>query len=280
MNPSDYEYLSSFLLGSSGLSLGTGKEYLLESRLIPLAQSLGFDGIGKLVTELRKGTDERVNSAVTEAMTTNETSFFRDKTPFEELRSLLLPALVAARRNPRSLRIWCAAASTGQEPYTIAMILNDSFPELAGWSIEIVATDIDTTALARAEAGIYTQFEVQRGLPVKLLMSHFEQNDKGWRIKDDLRSRIRWSQLNLLNDFSHLGAFDIVFCRNVLIYFQNETKQDILDRIAQRVKPDGYLYLGAAETVFGISDAFGRYKECKSAVYRPTAGQVASAAAG
>lgn len=280
MNASDYEYLSSFLLGSSGLSLGTGKEYLIESRLIPLAQSLGFDGISKLVAELRKGTDDRVKSAVTEAMTTNETSFFRDKNPFDELRNSLLPALIPARQNAKTLRIWCAAASTGQEPYTLAMVLNDSFPELSSWRVEIVATDIDTTALKRSEEGIYTQFEVQRGLPVKLLMEHFEQNEKGWRIKDKLRERIQWKQLNLLNDFSRLGAFDIIFCRNVLIYFQNDTKKDILDRLAKRLQPDGYLYLGAAETVLGISEEFGRFKECKSAVYRPVAATLASAAAG
>ena len=271
MKATEYEYLSSFLLGTSGLSLGDGKEYLLEARLIPLAQSLGLDGIPQLVTELRKGQDPRVACAVTEAMTTNETSFFRDKVPFEELRTQLLPSLIEARRTSRSLRIWCAAAATGQEPYSIEMVLNEDFPELKSWNVEIIATDLDTCALSRSEAGIYSQFEVQRGLPVKLLMKYFEQCETGWRINDVLRNRIKWKQLNLLNDFSVLGTFDIVFCRNVLIYFQNETKSDILNRIAPRTRSDGFLYLGAAETVLGISDAFQRFKDCKSAVYTPTA---------
>lgn len=271
MQATDYEYLSSFLLGNSGLELGDGKEYLIESRLVPLAQTLGLDDIEAIVVELRKGRDKRVECAVIEAMTTNETSFFRDKSPFIELREKLLPDLIDARQTTRSLRIWCAAASTGQEPYTIAMILEDSFPELRDWNVEIIATDIDSKVLARCEEGVYSQFEVQRGLPVELLMKHFEQVEKGWRIRKNLRDRIHWRQWNLLDDFSLLGQFDIVFCRNVLIYFQMETKTDILDRIAKQTRTDGYLYLGAAETVLGVSDEFRRFKDCKSAVYRPNA---------
>ena len=178
--------------------------------------------------------------------------------------------MITLRNCPYTRERWCAAASTGQEPYTLAMMLNDSFPELDDWHIDIVATDIDSGALARAETGVYSQFEVQRGLPVQLLIKHFEQTEEGWRIKDDLRRRIRWKQLNLLHDFTELGVFDVVLCRNVLIYFQGESKQDILNRLAPRTRLDGYLFLGAAETVLGISDAFGRLNECKSAVYRPT----------
>ncbi|GAB4147183.1 MAG: protein-glutamate O-methyltransferase CheR [Planctomycetaceae bacterium] len=269
MNPADYEYLSNFLLGTSGLSLGPGKEYLMESRLIPLAQSLDLDDIGQLVEALKSGSDPRIESAVTEAMTTNETSFFRDKKPFEELRETILPELINLKQDSKSLRIWCAAASTGQEPYTIKMVLKEHFPELDNWNIELVATDIDTGVLKRAQEGIYSQFEVQRGLPVKMLMKYFEQSEKGWKIVDDLKDRITWKSLNLLNDFSNLGVFDIVFCRNVLIYFQNETKKDILERICQRMYGHGYLFMGAAETVLGISDAFTRFKECRAAVYRP-----------
>jgi chemotaxis protein methyltransferase CheR len=253
------------------LSLGTGKEYLLEARLVPLAQSWGLSTIEELVKELRTRNDERLHSAVVEAMTTNETSFYRDKIPFEELKASILPDLLETRKISRQLRIWCAAASTGQEPYSTLMLLADSFPQLKDWKVELVATDIDRTALGRCEQGIYSQFEVQRGLPIQLLMKYFEQTDLGWKIKDDVRKRVAWKQLNLLDNFSHLGSFDIIFCRNVLIYFQNQTKKDILDRIAKQLRPDGYLYLGAAETVLGISTAFNRNKAFKSAVYQPTA---------
>ena len=269
MTPADYEYLANFLLGTSGLALGTGKEYLIEARLVPLAQSCDLEGIEQLVTELRKGNNSRLSSAVTEAMTTNETSFFRDKKPFEELREQLLPSLTKARQTRRTLRIWCAAASTGQESYSIAMTLLEAFPEARNWKVEILGTDLDKAALARCEEGVYSQFEVQRGLPVQLLMKYFEQCETGWRVKDELRAWTRWEQCNLLDDFSRFGTFDIVFCRNVLIYFQNETKKQILDRLARRVHPDGYLYLGAAETVLGISEEFQRFRECRSAVYTP-----------
>jgi len=272
MNPADYEYLANFLLGTSGLALGTGKEYLIEARLVPLAQSCDLDGIEQLVAELRKGNNTRLSSAVTEAMTTNETSFFRDKTPFEELRANLLPTVLQARQTSRTLRIWCAAAATGQESYSIAMTLLESFPEIKSWNVEIFGTDLDKAALSRCEEGVYSQFEVQRGLPVQLLMKYFEQCDAGWRVNDELRSRVRWQQCNLLDDFSRFGMFDIIFCRNVLIYFQNETKKDILDRLGKRVRADGYLYLGAAETVLGISDAFQRFRDCRAAVYTPTSG--------
>lgn len=270
MNPGDYEYLSNFLLGKSGLALGSGKEYLIEARLIPLAQSWGLANLEELVRELRGRKDERLHSAVVEAMTTNETSFFRDKTPFEEMKEMLLPELIAARRMVRQLRVWCAASSTGQEPYSFLMLIAESFPTLRDWRIEFVATDIDNTALARAESGVYTQFEVQRGLPIQLLMKYFEQVENGWRIKDEIRDRVSFRQLNLLDDFSRLGQFDIVFCRNVLIYFQNQTKRQILERIGKLLRPDGYLYLGAAETVLGITTAFERNKRYKSAVYAPT----------
>jgi len=270
MKPADYEYLANFLLGTSGLALGAGKEYLIEARLVPLAQSCDLDGIEQLVIELRKGNNTRLSSAVTEAMTTNETSFFRDKKPFEELCELLLPPVLQARQTSQTLRIWCAAAATGQESYSIAMTLLESFPEIRNWNVEIFGTDLDKAALARCKEGVYSQFEVQRGLPVQLLMKYFEQCDAGWRVKDELRSWVRWEQCNLLDDFSRFGNFDIVFCRNVLIYFQNETKKDILDRLGDRVHSDGYLYLGAAETVLGISEAFQRFRDCRSAVYTPS----------
>jgi chemotaxis protein methyltransferase CheR len=269
MNANDYEYISNFLVESSGLALGEGKEYLLEARLIPLAQSFGLSGISELILELRRGNDLRLSTAVTESMTTNETSFFRDNTPFEELKTQLLPALINARRDTRSLRIWCAAASTGQEIYSLLMLIDESFPELRSWKIDVVATDIAQKMLTQSQEAVYTQFEVQRGLPTPLLIKYFEQVPKGWRIKDSLRDRVLWKQQNLLSNFQHLGPFDLIVCRNVLIYFEVAHKQDVLERMRNLLPNDSYLLLGAAESVVGVTDQFDRYRECRSAVYTP-----------
>lgn len=267
MNPKDYEYLSNFLAESSGLALGTGKEYLLEARLTPLAQSWGLANFEDLVTELRGGKDPRLSTAVTETMTTNETSFFRDKTPFEEMKKLLLPALMKAKAEHRKLRIWCAAASTGQELYSLLMMLDESFPELANWGVDIVGTDIAQTMLTRSEEGSYSQFEVQRGLPTPLLIKYFEQVTEGWRVKDRLRNRVQWRQQNLLDNFSRLGPFDLILCRNVLIYFEVDLKKQILENMNRILSKDGFLILGAAESIVGVTDEFERYRECRAAVY-------------
>lgn len=267
MNTSDYEFLSGFLMNSSGLALGPGKEYLLESRLVPLAQSLGLADFDGLVSALRRGADKNLSQAVTEAMTTNETLFFRDKTPFDELKTILLPPLVQARQASRKLKIWCAASSTGQEPYSLAMLINEAFPSVVDWPVEITATDISQLMLERAGDAIYSQFEVQRGLPVQYLVKYFEQHPKGWRIKDKIRERVHFRKLNLLDNFSILGTFDVIFCRNVLIYFDQATKRGILERMAKMLAPDGYLVLGAAETVLGITEAFTRFRKCAAAVY-------------
>ncbi|MFQ5731531.1 MAG: CheR family methyltransferase [Planctomycetaceae bacterium] len=269
MKASDFEFLADFLIKDSGLALQPEKEYLLNSRLIPVAEAAGLDGIEGLVEELRRGAGQQLRTAVTEAMTTNETLFFRDKTPFEELKDVLLPALIPARADARRLRIWCTAASSGQEPYTIAMILHDFFPQLGCWDIEILATDISRDILKQAEDGEYSQFEVQRGLPIQSLVEHFDQSGTRWRIKDHLRQRIQFRHQNLLSGFGHLGEFDVVFCRNVLIYFDTETKRDVLERTRRVIADDGYLLLGAAETVMGVTKQFERYRDCKSGVYRP-----------
>ncbi len=268
----DYEFLRQFLLERSGLSLGPDKAYLLQTRLTPLAQTMDLGSLAELVAALRKDPHGRLATAVTEAMTTNETSFFRDRTPFEELKERLLPELIQARAQTRMLRIWCAAASTGQEPYSIAMLIADEFPELAEWFVDIVGTDISADVLKRAQEGIYTQMEVQRGLPIQCLVKHFEQTDAGWQIKESLRRKVRFCQLNLLDDFRQLGRFDIIFCRNVLIYFEPDTKREILDRLHEQLRPDGYLLLGAAETVIGITSRFARLRDSKTAVYVPASG--------
>lgn len=277
MEAVDYQYLSNLVLQHSGLSLGAGKEYLLEARLIPVAQSWGLAGIPELVRGLRSS-DDRLRTAVVEAMTTNETLFFRDKTPFDELKEKLLPPILASRQSAKRLRIWSAAASTGQEAYSLAMMLRDSFPEIAeSWRIEIIGTDICTQALTKAQAGIYSQFEVQRGLPIQLLMKHFQQVPEGWKIGDKLRPWIQFKKLNLLESFQFLGQFDVIFCRNVLIYFENNLKKNILDRMVKQLTSDGCLILGAAESVIGVTDTFERQRDCRAAVYTPKTRLAASA---
>ena len=270
MSPSDYEFLSDFLVKASGLNLGEGKSYLLESRLLPVAQSLGLGGIEELVQAIKTMPTPELKTSIIEAMTTNETLFFRDKKPFDELATLMMPNILEAKKLQRKVRIWCAASSSGQEPYSIAMQLKESVPELsAGWQVEIVATDIDGQILAKAKQGQYTQFEVQRGLSIQMLMKYFEKNDQGWQIKPEIRNCITWKQLNLLDSFSHLGQFDVIFCRNVLIYFDTERKKEILDRMATLLPKHGYLVLGGAETVLGICDSFNRAKGFRAAVYNP-----------
>ena len=260
MNIMDYEFLRKLLKERSGLDLSADKQYLVESRLVPLARKAGLPGISELVARLKNG-EASLTTDVVEAMTTNETFFFRDKIPFDHLRDTILPAMLRARANRRSLRIWCAASSTGQEPYSIAMCLKEKAQALAGWRVEIVATDLSQEVLEKSKSGIYSQFEVQRGLPIQLLVKHFAQIGELWQINPDIRGMVQHRQLNLLQDFSHLGKFDVIFCRNVLIYFDPETKVGIFERLAGQLEGDGVLLLGAAESVVGISDAFRPYPD-------------------
>jgi chemotaxis protein methyltransferase CheR len=265
VTPLDYDFLRKLLKERSGLDLSADKQYLVESRLIPLARRAGLPGIAELVAKIRTGA-AALTSEVVEAMTTNETFFFRDKIPFDHLREAILPALVQARASRRSLRIWCAASSTGQEPYSIAMCVKE-FAGLSGWRVEIVATDLSQEVLEKSKAGLYSQFEVQRGLPIQMLVKHFTQTGELWQLNADIRAMVQHRQLNLLQDFSHLGTFDVIFCRNVLIYFDQETKVSIFERMSRMLEPDGVLALGAAETVVGISDAFKPYPE-RRGLYR------------
>lgn len=271
MTPLDYEYLRKLLKDRSGLLLSSDKQYLIESRLLPLARKAGLSGIGDLVQKIKNGSEAMIVDVV-EAMTTNETFFFRDKIPFEHVRDTVLPELLKARAARRSLRIWCAAASSGQEPYSLAMLLKDSVQ--AGWRVEIVATDLSQEILEKAKSGIYSQFEVQRGLPIQLLVQHFKQVGEVWQLNPDIRAMVQYRQLNLLQDFSHLGKFDIIFCRNVLIYFDQSTKIDVFNRLLKTNETDGYLFLGAAETVVGLTDA---YRPCPQlrGVYVPNATRAA-----
>jgi chemotaxis protein methyltransferase CheR len=267
VTPADYDFLRRLLKERSGLDLSADKQYLVESRLVPLARRVGLTGIPDLVQKMRGGA-EALTKDVVEAMTTNETFFFRDKVPFDHLSGTILPALLSARASRKQLRIWSAASSTGQEPYSIAMCLKERAAELAGWRIEIVATDLSQEVLEKSKAGIYSQFEVQRGLPIQLLVKYFTQNGEFWQLNSDIRGMVSHRQLNLLQDFSHLGKFDVIFCRNVLIYFDQPTKLSIFERLAKMIEADGMLMLGAAETVVGMTDAFRPYPD-RRGLYQP-----------
>ena len=268
MTPLDYDYLRKLLRQRSGLVLSADKQYLVESRLLPIARKCGFAGLGELVLKLKVPGAEALIADVVDAMTTNETFFFRDKIPFEHFRETMLPAMLAARAEKRHLRIWCAACSTGQEPYSLAMGLKELGKALDGWRIEILATDIAREVIDRARAGSYSQFEVQRGLPITYLVKYFTQVDDTWQIAPELRAMVKFRQLNLLRDFSTLGTFDIVFCRNVLIYFDSPTKIDVLHRMARSIASDGFLVLGAAETVVGLTDRLKPYAD-RRGLYTP-----------
>ena len=257
MTPQDFDYLRKMLRERSGQVLSAEKQYLAESRLLPVARKHGLAGLAELVDKLKATTAAApLTVAVIEAMTTNESFFFRDKMPFDHFRAVIMPALLAARAHEKRIRIWCTACATGQEPYSLAMSLKAIGPALAGWRVEIVATDLSNEVLDKAKAGIYSQFEVQRGLPIQSLVKFFTKVDEAWQIAEEIRAMVKFRPLNLLNDFSPLGTFDLVFCRNVLIYFGQDTKIGVLNRLARQMPSDGFLILGAAETVVGLTDAF------------------------
>lgn len=261
MTPQDYAYLSKLLNERSGLQLAGDKQYLIESRLLPVARENNCGSIGDLVTKLKAFAEEPLRRRVTEAMTINESFFFRDKTPFDRFQDTVLPYMQKIRGVSKRLRIWCAASSTGQEPYSLAMMFKQAGAAFAGWKISIVASDISTEVLEKAKSGLYTQFEVQRGLPIQLLLKYFKQDGDQWRISQELRDMVQYRQHNLLDSFAPLGMFDVIFCRNVLIYFDSKTKQDVLSRISRTLVKDGHLLLGAAETVVGFTNLFAPMPE-------------------
>lgn len=255
MNSQDFDFVSQLLRKRAGIVLTADKMYLLESRLAPLARKEGLPSIDDLIQVVRSRRDERLITQLVDVMTTNETFFYRDKTPFDHMKEAVLPVLGQARRGSR-IRIWCAACSTGQEPYSLAMML-DQTPQLTGGvPVEIVATDISDRCLERARQGLFTQFEVQRGLPIQTLMQYFTQQDDHWRISERIRSMVSFRKLNLMDPAYNLGKFDVIFCRNVLIYFDGPTKSEVFERLSQSMNPGGFLLLGAAESVIGITQAF------------------------
>jgi chemotaxis protein methyltransferase CheR len=275
VTPMEYDYLRKLLKERSGLVLSSDKQYLVESRLLPIARKSGLTGLGELVQKIKTPGTEALIVEVVEAMTTNESFFFRDKIPFDHFREAIMPSLVAARAKQRRVRIWCAAASTGQEPYSLAMCLKEMAGQISGWRVEIIATDLSHEVLEKAKAGIYSQFEVQRGLPIQLLVKYFTQIGETWQIAPEIRSMVQYRPFNLLSDFGQLGIFDVVYCRNVLIYFDQQTKVDVLERIARIAEPDGFLVLGAAETVVGLTEAFKPIPE-RRGLYLPNKAAIAA----
>lgn len=255
MTDNRLHFLRSFLKERSGLILGEEKRYLLESRLAPVMQRHGVKDLEELSLLLQRGVNRSLDAAVVEAMATHETFFFRDHRPFEQFQNHVLPKLLQARAGQRKIRIWSAACSYGQEAYSLAMILREQEDAgLAGWQFDIVGTDISIGALERARSGLYSQFEVQRGLTPQRLVQHFSKEKEGWRIKPALRAMVEFRYFNLLEGAASLGQFDVVFLRNVLIYFDPETKARVLRNVARQMAPDAILFLGAAETTLGVSD--------------------------
>jgi len=261
MQQNTFQAIARFVAQESGIKLSDGKAYMVETRLGPVLSRFGISSFEHLATQLLGATAE-LRQAVVDAMTTNESFFFRDRTPFELFEQIILPNLVEQKRAAgQPLRIWCAAAATGQEPYSLAIAVLENKKLLEGIDVSILATDISQAALATAEDGLYTQFEAQRGLTAQRLITHFEQEGTAWRVKPKLRELIEFKELNLLNPLHQVGKVDIVFCRNVLIYFDVETKCHVLSNIKKQISSDGFLMLGAAETLVGICDCFAPTKE-------------------
>jgi len=256
MNPDVFNFISGLLREKSGLVLTPEKSYLLESRLTPIARRTEIGDVEALIKHLQLSKDPALTTEVVEAMTTNESFFFRDIKPFDLFRDHVLPHLLETRAAKKSFRIWCAAASSGQEPYSIGMTLLEQGAKLAGWKYEIVGTDISLKILEKAEKGVYSQFEAQRGMPITLLVKYFDQEGEAWKVKPSVRQLVSYKYFNLLEDPTPLGTFDVVFCRNVLIYFDQKTKGEVLGRISKLMPEDGMLFLGGAETVLGVSDDF------------------------
>lgn len=268
ISDSDFQFVRELLVARSGIVLEPGKEYLLEARLGPFVRDLGVPDVSGVIGLLRRSRQGELATRVVDALTTNETSFFRDAHPFDSLRTTIVPELIRRNASTRTLRIWSAACSTGQEPYSIGMVLLEHFPELASWNVRILATDLAETVLARARAGRYRQLEVNRGLPASYLAKYFERDGLEWKVVDALRQKVEVRALNLIGDWGPMPRFDVVFLRNVLIYFDVETKRRILARVRQQLQPEGWLFLGSAETTLQIDDSFRRVPIERGQAYR------------
>ncbi|MCA9726383.1 MAG: protein-glutamate O-methyltransferase CheR [Candidatus Eisenbacteria bacterium] len=257
LSASDYEFMQSLVCDRSAIVLEANKEYLVEARLIPVAKREGFETLADMIAALRKGAPALVTKCI-EAMTTNETSFFRDSSPFEAMKSTIIPDLMKAREASRTINIWSAACSSGQEVYSLGMLLRESFPGLLTWNVQFLATDLAQGMVDRTAKGSFSQLEVNRGLPALLLVKYFNKVGPDWQIKDELRAKVTARQMNLAQEWRDVPMMDVVFLRNVLIYFSVETRRQILGRVKRVLKPDGTLFLGSAETTLNIDDSWER----------------------
>ncbi len=269
LSPADFDLIRGLVRRQSAIVLEQDKHYLIETRLQMLAKTDGFPSVDHLMAEVRAG---KRHARVVEAMTTNETSFFRDLLPFEAFRKLVLPELMNNRAGQRRLQIWCAACSTGQEPYSLAMLLREHGPSLKDWKLQLLASDLSTNVLERAKQGIFNQLEVNRGLPAPLLLKYFRKDGAQWLLKDEIRQLVQFQQLNLIGPWPVLPEMDVVFLRNVLIYFDVDVKRQILARVRRLLRPDGFLFLGGAETTLNLDDAFERVPFERSGCYRLRSG--------
>lgn len=264
----DFDYLRQLVHQHSAVVLDGDKTYLAELHLQPIAEAAGFATIANLIAYLRYQPLSDLHIQTIEALVTNETSFFRDTYPFEALKQVVLPELIKKRRIERSLNIWCAACSNGQEAYSIAMLIREYFPLLANWSVQIIASDFSGKVLARAKEGRYNQLEIKRGLPKNFREKYFKLLDHEWQIHDEIRQTIDFRQINLLHSWSILPNIDILLLRNVLIYFDIATKKYLLTKVRQQLRTDGYLFLGSGETTINLHEAFERVQFDKSIFYR------------
>ena len=276
----EFQFFCDLVKERSGLVLTKDKAYLIENRLLPVVRHHKLTDLVALIRALKDPANARLVNEVVEAMTTNESFFFRDMKPFDQFRDLVLPHMIKARAAQKTIRIWSAACSSGQEPYSLSILLNEQKPKLEGWRIEILATDLSNEILEKAKAGIYTQFEVQRGLPIQLLIKYFTKVGDRWEIKEPIRKSVNYRVFNLLSDPAPLGRFDVVFCRNVLIYFDSDTKGRVLECIRKLMPDDGFLYLGGAETVFGVSEHFAPVPSHRGVYMSATRGSAVLRAAG
>jgi chemotaxis protein methyltransferase CheR len=264
----DFDVIRRLVLAHAAIVLEADQHYLVETRLATLIDQLKLSSMGDLLTHLRRQPGNGLPRQIVEALVNTETSFFRDHHPFHTLRKVVLPDLVSRRREERSLCIWCAACSTGQEPYSIALMLRDHFPELAGWKILLLASDLSREVLARGRAGRYNQVEVKRGLPAALLKKYFELHGSDWQLKPVIRSMVDFQEINLAQAWPALPRMDLVLIRNVMIYFDVETKKTILGRLARLLRQDGYLLLGGSETTFNLDDSYERAMPLKAGFYQ------------
>jgi chemotaxis protein methyltransferase CheR len=269
ITPSDFEYVQDLVRKRSAIVLESGKEYLVESRLSAVARDEGFTSIDRLVAELRRSPANGLHRKAVEAMTTNETTFFRDIHPFQALRLQVLPELIQRRAAQRQLSIWCAGCSSGQEPYTIAMLIREHFPALIGWQLRILGTDLSSDMLERAKAARYRQAEVNRGLPAGFLAKYFGKQGVEWQMVDEIRDMVEFREMNLIEAWPGASSYDLVFMRNVLLYFDVETKKAILAKVRRVLRPDGYLFLGSAESTMTLDDSYQRVAFDKTGYYRP-----------